>query len=84
MTKRHIEERHQRLAAALEQIAVALLDDVDASFDLILGEAVTGLAGAIHVEERAANQWSLTLVAPSRMYGMWQSAQETPLRACTP
>ena len=29
-------------------------------------------------------QWSDTLVAPSRMYGMWQSAQATPLRAWMP
>ena len=29
-------------------------------------------------------QWSEIFVAPSRMYGMWQSAHETPLRAWMP
>ena len=29
-------------------------------------------------------QWSETLVPPTRMYGMWQSAQATPERAWMP
>ena len=29
-------------------------------------------------------QWSLTFTAPSRVYGMWQSAHATPARACVP
>ena len=28
--------------------------------------------------------WSLIFNPPSPLYGMWQSAQATPLRACTP
>lgn len=28
--------------------------------------------------------WSLIFIAPVRWYGIWQSAQATPERACTP
>ena len=42
------------LATALEQLLVAILNDVDARFDLLLREVMARLTGAVDVEHRAA------------------------------
>ena len=54
--------RHDRVdqlddgrAAALQQLVVALLDQVHARLDLLLGQVVARLAGAVDVEQRAAH-----------------------------
>jgi hypothetical protein len=45
---------HEGLATALEQLVVAILNDVDARFDLFLREVMARLTGAVDVEQRAA------------------------------
>lgn len=40
---------------ALEELEVAALDGVDAGLDFFFGEVVAGLAGAVDIEERAAD-----------------------------
>ena len=45
---------HEGLAAALEQLVVAILYGVDARFDLFLREVMARLTGAVDVQERAA------------------------------
>src|SRR5262249_1581369 len=50
-----VEEGDERLATALQQVVVPLLDGVDPRLELGLGNAVAGLAGPVDVEERAAH-----------------------------
>ena len=71
-------------AAALHQLVVALLNRVDARLDLLLGKWWQVWQARLMLSSGLRTQWSEILVAPSRMYGMWQSAQATPLRAWMP
>ena len=50
-----IELIHESLAAALQQLIVAILNHIDARFDFFLREVMACLTGAIDVEQWAAN-----------------------------
>ena len=46
---------HQRLAGALQQLEVAILNGIDARFDFFFREVMARLTGAVDVEQRTAN-----------------------------
>ena len=79
-----VDERDERVHREVAHLEGAVLDRVDAVAQLVLGPLVAGLAGAVDVEQRAAHVVIADLLAPSRLYGMWQSAQVTPERAWMP
>ena len=79
-----IELVHQGGAGTLQKSVVALLDAVDAGQHLNLRHAWHVWQAQFTFSSGLRTQWSDTFDAPSRMYGIWQSAQATPLRAWIP